>query len=320
MGMTTLIEPSTDHAAFSAAAERHRRELHVHCYRMLASFDEAEDLVQETFERAWRRRETFAGRASLRAWLYGIATNACLDAIARRPAPAAGEVAWLQPYPDALLDELPGGEEPHAVAVARETIELAFVVAVQRLPSTQRAAFVLRDVLELPAREAAAALDTTVQALNSLLQRARTTMREHLPTDRRTEWRAAPASADERELVERYVAASELNEVAAFDDILRDDLRWSMPPQPGLTTSRDEAYALWTSGGFGTPEYDDVRAFATQANRQPAVALYLRRPGAEHHTPMAVDLLLVKDGAVAEIVTFGPSEFPRLGLPAEFAG
>src|SRR5690348_12387065 len=151
---TRLEEPT-----FSKLVERHRRELHVHCYRMLGSFDDAEDTVQETFLRAWRRRETFAGRSTLRAWLYRIATNACLDLLAKsRPEPATGgEVLWLQPYPDRLLDEMPAGDadEPEAAAVAREPIELAFLVAVQHLAPLPRAALILRDVLGWPAKEVA---------------------------------------------------------------------------------------------------------------------------------------------------------------------
>ena len=148
LGVSGLGE--VDEPAFSGLAERHRRELHVHCYRMLGSFEDAEDTVQETFLRAWRRRETFEGRSTFRAWLYRIATNACLDLLAkRRPEPATGgEVLWLQPYPDRLLDELPAGDadEPETVAVAQETIELAYLVAVQHLAPRPRAVLILRDV------------------------------------------------------------------------------------------------------------------------------------------------------------------------------
>src|SRR5262245_65995931 len=141
---------ATDHAAFTELLQRHRRELHVHCYRMLGSFDVCEDLVQETFLRAWRARSTFEQRSSLRAWLYKIATNACLDALDKRPRTVSpgGEVLWLQPYPDVLLDELPDdGDDPAAAVEARETIELAFLVAIQHLAPLQRAVLILRDVL-----------------------------------------------------------------------------------------------------------------------------------------------------------------------------
>src|SRR5829696_9121121 len=179
-GVSDLAE--LDEAAFSRVAERHRRELHVHCYRMLGSFEDAEDAVQDTFLRAWRRRETFEGRSTIRAWLYRIATNACLDLLAkRRPEPATGgEVLWLQPYPDRLLDELSAtdAEEPETVAVARETIELAYVVAVQHLAPRPRAVLVLRDVLGWPAQEVAEFLGDSVNSVNSALQRARAGLRE----------------------------------------------------------------------------------------------------------------------------------------------
>ena len=175
-----------DEAAFGRLVERHRRELHVHCYRMLGSFEEAEDTVQETFLRAWRARDSFEGGPGFRAWLYRIATNASLDAIKRSSRRVASvssfaEVPWLQPYPDRLLDEVaPSDAEPDAVVVARETIELTFLAVIQLLPPQQRAVLILRDVLDWSAAEAAALLDTTVAAANSALQRARATLREQL--------------------------------------------------------------------------------------------------------------------------------------------
>jgi RNA polymerase sigma-70 factor (ECF subfamily) len=183
----------TDEAAFAELAERHRGELRVHCYRMLGSFDEAEDLVQETFLRAWRAREGFEGRATFRSWLYRIATNACLDFLdghERRPRPYAvppligagdppAEIPWLQPYPDRLLDDL-----PEAAVVEKETIELAFLAAIQHLPARQRAALVLRDVLGWSASETAAALDMSVAGVKSALQRARPVLQELLPRRR----------------------------------------------------------------------------------------------------------------------------------------
>jgi RNA polymerase sigma-70 factor, ECF subfamily len=167
-----------DADAFADLVEPYRRELFVHCYRMLASYEDAQDLVQETFLRAWRRRETFEGRAPLRAWLYRIATNACLDFLGRRPDRAnlplpdddrQGEVAWLQPAPDQLLVATPDRQDPGAVAVTRETIELAFLVAVQHLPPRQRAVLILRDVLGWPAKETASLLETSVASANSAL-------------------------------------------------------------------------------------------------------------------------------------------------------
>src|SRR5256714_7423292 len=176
-----------DDTTFAARAEPHRRELHVHSYRMLGSFDEAEDAVQETFLRAWRSRESFDGSSAFRAWLYKIATNVCLDAIRRsnrrprsRSLESLGEVPWLQPYPDRLLDEVaPREAEPDAVVVAKETIELAYLAVIQLLPPRQRAVLIMRDILGWPANEAAAALDMTLAAANSALQRARATLQEN---------------------------------------------------------------------------------------------------------------------------------------------
>ena len=202
LGMSGLGQ--VDESAFAGVAERHRRELHVHCYRMLGSFEDAEDSVQETFLRAWRRRETFEGRSTFRAWLYRIATNACLDLLAkRRPEPATGgEVPWLQPYPDRLLDELPAGEadEPETLAVARETIELAYLVAVQHLAPRPRAVLILRDLLGWPAKDVADLLGDSVNSVNSALQRARAGMRGRLPAERQ-DWTGGEEDADTRALV-----------------------------------------------------------------------------------------------------------------------
>ena len=177
---------------FAARAEAHRRELRVHCYRLTGSFDEAEDLVQETLLHAWRSHDQLVDETGLRAWLYKIATNACLDALDKRPrsVSASGEVLWLQPYPDELLDELvANGDDPEAVVVSKETVELAFLVAIQRLGPLQRAILILRDVLGSSAKETAALLETSVPAVNSALQRARAAMKEHLP-EQRWEWPA----------------------------------------------------------------------------------------------------------------------------------
>ena len=197
-----------DKAAFGALFERYRRELQVHCYRMLGSFEDSEDLVQETFVRAWRKRGSFSvdGNSSIRAWLYRIATNACLDVLRGRPRrvvpqevvaaadPAAppsppGDLPWLQPFPNRLLEAIaPAEDEPASVVVARETIELSFLAAIQYLPPRQRAVLILRDVVGWSAKATASLLETSVVSVNSALQRARATLRERLP-ERRTEWR-----------------------------------------------------------------------------------------------------------------------------------
>src|ERR671919_1053050 len=309
---------ATDEAAFAEQVRRHRRELHVHCYRMLGSFDECEDLVQETFLRAWRGRSSFAGRSSVRAWLYKIATNACLDALDKRPraSSASGEVVWLQPYPDELLAELVGaGDDPEATVVSKETIELAYLVAIQRLVPLQRAVLILRDVLGLSAKETATVLETSVPAVNSALQRARAAMSDHLP-ERREEWPSGTdVTAAESELLDRYVEYSEGPDPIALKRLLSEDVRFSMPSQPGVWEGRDEVVQSWIDGGFGSEAFGSLRCLVTRANRQPAVANYVRKPGDEHYTPLAIDVLQVVDGEVADIVTFDGSVFAWFGLP-----
>jgi RNA polymerase sigma-70 factor (TIGR02960 family) len=310
--------PELDRASFTTNVERHRRELHVHCYRMLGSFEESEDLVQETFLRAWRHRETFEGRSSLRAWLYKIATNACLDALDKRPrtASATGEVLWLQPYPDELLEDLGGeGDDPEASVVSKETIELVYLVAIQRLVPLQRAVLILRDVLGCSAKETADVLETSAPAVNSALQRARAAMNQHLP-ERRDEWPSdTEATAAERELLDRYVEYSESPEPLALKRLLSDDVRFSMPPHPGLWEGRDNVVQSWIDGGFGSESFGSMRCRVTRANRQPAVAIYVRKPGEERYSPLAIDVLRIVDGAVADIVTFDGSVFGWFGLP-----
>ena len=237
-----LSDPRVE-SAFAALFERHRRELQVHCYRMLGSFEESEDLVQETFLRAWRKRASFRpdGPSSFRAWLYRIATNACLDVLRGRPrrlvpqeVAAAGdpEPRRLRPRPifrgcsrtriGCWLDR-PGEDEPDAVVVARETIELAFLAAIQHLPPRQRAVLILRDVLGWSAKDTASLLDASVASVNSALQRARATLQDRLP-EQRTEWtRSSGPSEEERELLRRYVEAHEQADVDALAELLRED-------------------------------------------------------------------------------------------------
>jgi RNA polymerase sigma-70 factor (ECF subfamily) len=319
-----------DEAAFSELVDRHRRELQVHCYRMLGSLDDAEDLVQETFLRAWRRRETFEGRSSFRAWLYRIATNACLDTLARRPrrptAPepsedgvppnASFEVTWLQPYPDRLLEgAAPSEAEPDAVVVAKETIELAFMVAIQHIPPQPRAVLILRDVLGWRAKDTAELLETSVASVNSALQRARTALKKHLP-EPRLDWSPdSTASDEERALLDRYVEATERADADAFVAMMHEDARFSMPPQPEVWVGREAIVAAWKEGGIGTPEWRDFRCRLTRANMQPAVACYRRAPGDSEYRPLALDVLRIEAGRIADIVTFPPEVFPAFGLP-----
>ena len=305
---------------FVERIERHRRELHVHCYRMLGSFDEAEDAVQEALLRAWRSRSTFAGE-SLRAWLYRIATNVCLDAIRARSRRVGreirsfAEVPWLQPYPDRLLDEIAATEdEPDAVAVSRETIELAFLAALQVLPPRQRAALVLRDVLGWPANETATLLDTSVAAANSALQRARATMQAHLPSHR-ADWHAPEPSPEERDLLARFIDAHERNDAVAAAAIAAEDIRVTMPPYPWLYDGLDSLAPLFDRA-FGEEREGDWRLLPTAVNRMPASGSYLRAWGDSVFRPFKLDVLRVADGAIVEITTFGPHLFPELGLPA----
>lgn len=306
-----------DEATFAAMAEEHRRGLHVHCYRMLGSFQDAEDAVQETMLRAWRRRETFEGRSTFRAWLYRIATNTCLDLLAKlRPRPAkGGEVQWLQPYPDSLLDELPaaGDEEPEALAVARETIELAFLVAVQHLAPRPRAVLVLRDVLGWPAKDVADLLGDSVNSVNSALQRARAGMREHLPAERQ-DWTGEEGDAATLDVVRRFTDASVATDIDTIATMLRDDVRFAMPPSHGLVVGREAVLADWTAEGY--PEMSGFRAVPTSVNRQPAIAYYLWRQREQAYLPLTLDVLRISGGMVTEVTIFEADRFHSLGLPA----
>ena len=328
-----LVNPR-EKSDFAALFERHRREIQVHCYRMLGSLEDSEDLVQETFLRAWRARMSFraGGGSSFRAWLYRIATNACLDVLrskprrilppqvegaadpAAAPAPPA-ELPWLQPYPDRLLEPTsPAEDEPAAVVVARETIELAFIAAIQHLPPRQRAALIVRDVLGWSAKDAATLLEASVVSVNSALQRARATLRDRLG-ERRTEWsRSSEPSEEERELLRRYVEAHERADADALAELLLEDARLTMPPHPTWYDGR-EAIVVASQKGFD-PEFGHLRSVVAGANRQPAAAHYLRRPGEKEHHALALDVLRIEGGRVAEITSFvSPELFPAFDLP-----
>ncbi|MFI6543687.1 sigma-70 family RNA polymerase sigma factor [Streptomyces prunicolor] len=326
-----IAELPVDEGEFAALVESHRREIQVHCYRMTGSYDDAEDLVQETFLRAWRARDTFQGRAGARTWLYRIATNACLDfqrRTARRPkryeplpgmnhggGEAPARITWLQPYPD---DELPSAEEqPEAAAVSRETLELVFLAAVQHLPPRQRAVLVLRDVLGLTAVETGQALDMTVASVNSALQRARPTLRDRLP-GRRADWTAAGPTEHQRTLVKRYMAAAErldLSEVAA---LLSEDVTLTMPPNPFWFTGRDALVEfLSVSLDVNSPMFlGHWRHLPARANGQLAAGGYVRRPGTTVYRAQVLDVLRFDaDDRIVEITSFEPHLFPAFGLP-----
>jgi len=296
-------------------AEPHRRELHIHCYRMLASFEDAEDAVQETLLRAWRSRDTFDGGSMFRAWLYRIATNVCLDMLRRSSRRLTtlqnfSDVPWLQPYPDALLNAAaPSVDQPDALIVERETIELAFLAALQVLPPRQRATLIARDVLGWPASETASLLGTSVAASNSALQRARATMQEHLPK-RRSEWSAGEPSDEERALLERFIDAHERYDAAGAIAIAAQDLRITMPPFPYLFEGIEVIGPLLDRA----LREGEWRLVPTWANRMPTAASYLRKPGDTAFRAFKFDVLRIEGGLVAEITTFGPELFPAFGL------
>jgi RNA polymerase sigma-70 factor (ECF subfamily) len=323
-----------DEAAFGALAERHRRELQVHCYRMLGSLEDAEDLVQESFLRAWRRRESFEGRSTFRAWLYRIATNACLDFLDRNPrrplprqltegpeqalARPPAEIPWLQPYPDRLLEPIaPRDAEPDAAIVTKETIELAFLAAIQHLPPRQRAALILRDVLGWPASETAALLEMSGAAVKSALQRARGTLRQHLPEQRLNWAPSAPPTADERTLLRRYMAAHERADTGALAELLREDMLLTMPPHPMWFMGRDSIVAFTAEVFDPASEWyhGEWRGLPSSANRQPAAAYYVRRPGDDTFRAQVLDVLRIEGGKIAEVTAFVPELFPAFGLP-----
>jgi RNA polymerase sigma-70 factor, ECF subfamily len=316
-----------DAAAFTQLVERYRGELQVHAYRMLGSLEDAQDAVQDTLLRAWRSRATYDGRSTFRAWLYRITTNACLRILERRPrrlvsyelGPAAelgaspqpaSDLPWLQPYPDRLLDE---GPEPGEAAVARETIELAFLAAIQHLPPRQRAVLILRNALDWSADETAAVLEMSVAAVNSALQRARATMKERLP-EARLEWATAADAEDaERSLLETYLEAFERHDDRRLVALLREDVRLAMPPHPTWYEGR-EAVAAFLAGILFAPGSEARRLVPTHANRQPAFGIY-HVHGAEAR-PSSIHVLGIESGLVADMHFFlYPELFPAFGLP-----
>jgi RNA polymerase sigma-70 factor (TIGR02960 family) len=319
---------SGDGDAFRELTEPHRRELHVHCYRMLGSFQDAEDALQDTLLAAWQGLAGFEGRASLRTWLYRIATNRCLNArrsAGRRaarewnipdvepPEPTRlGEVVWLQPYPDALFEDaidVPLG--PEARYERTESISLAFVTALQVLPPRQVAVLVLRDVLGFPASEVAAMLDTTVGSVNSALKRARAGLHRHRPTTPDGNPGAAGESRFEDGIVARFVTAYEAADLDALVRLLTDDVFVSMPPMPfeyqGRDIVRDFCASLFGAGR----RFDLV---PTRANGQPAFGTYLHTPtGIRHGTGLLV--LTLTGDRICAMTRFENSVLPWFGLP-----
>jgi RNA polymerase sigma-70 factor (ECF subfamily) len=324
-----------DEDAFRRIVEGHRAELHALCYRMLGSLHDAEDALQETFLRAWRGLSGFGGRSQLRSWLYRIATNACLDAIARRPKrvlpvdygpPTAPEIdpgkplvesVWVEPYPDELLGPEPGYAAPEARYDQLEAVELAFIAALQHLPATQRAVLIMREVLGFSAREVAESLETTVASVNSALQRARKNVDERLPEQSQQATLRSLGDERIRELVEAYVDAWERGDVEALRALLAEDAVFSMPPWAAWWRGRE------TIAGFAPSAAEfcaESRTVPTRANGQPAVAYYHRDAETGRYLPAAIDVLTLEGSRIKEITAFVlPELFPRFGLPTELA-
>jgi RNA polymerase sigma-70 factor (ECF subfamily) len=302
-----------DEAAFRDLAEQYRRELHVHCYRMLGSVHDAEDALQETLLRAWRHLASFQGRSSFRAWLYRIATNVCLAAHGSRPEPEATvEPGVLTPYPDAWLDELPSeNAEPGARYDLRESVQLALLAAIQTLPPRQRAALLLRDVLGFSAKEVAQLLDVSSTSVHSAVRRARKTLEQRAPD------RAPPPDDVQRSVVQRYIEAWESVDIPGLVALMREDAVMTMPPDPAVFLGRQaivDFFATVPAGG----ELDKIPLLPTRANRQPAVAAYFPDPEAGVYRPYGVMVLTLDGDSITEITgCTDPAIFPLLGLPSE---
>ncbi len=311
---------------FTALTDRYRPELLALCYRMLGSLHDAEDLVQETYLRAWRAFDGFEGRSSLRTWLHRIATNACLTALesrARRPLPSAlgapsddperpvveaWEVPWLQPIPDAVLGTTP--EDPAAVVTFRDSTRLALIAALQHLPPRQRAVLILREVLAWRAAEVADLLGTSVAAVNSALQRARAHVQAVAPTHDDV---AEPSDRAQRALLERYTTAFENNDMDALLKLLTEDAVWEMPPHLDWFRGSRDIVALIEAQCPAGP--GDVRLIPTRANGQPAFGIYLRREGDLFEAYQVQVLELTADRVSHVVAFFDTTLFPAFDLP-----
>jgi RNA polymerase sigma-70 factor (ECF subfamily) len=297
--------------AYRRLVEPHRAELHAHCYRMLGSVHDAEDAVQDALLRAWRGLHRFEGRSSVRTWLYRIATNACLDALDRRPKPA---LEHIDPYPDDQLEIEDGPASPAARYERRESVELAFVAALQHLPGTQRAALLLRDVLGFSAKETAAALDTTVPSANGALRRARAAVDERLPEQSQQATLRQLGDDGLREVVECYMDALDRGDLDAIVGMLAEDAVWTMPPHPGRYRGLDAITGFLTDG----PLRYRWRHLPARANGQPAVGCYVWDPERRAYVAAVLDVLTLAGDRIGAVTAFVDGEiFPSFGLPEE---
>jgi len=309
-----------EEAAFAQLVEPHRRELHAHCYRMLGSVHDAEDALQDALLRAWRALPRFEGRSSLRSWLYTIATNTCLDQIARRPkrvlpidhGPASDlhmapgepllESVWIEPYPDEILGVEDGFADPDAQYERREGVELAFIAALQHLPGTQRSVLIQREVLGFSAKEVAESLQTSVASVNSALQRARAAVQERVPEQTQQATLRALGEDSVRGLVDRYVDAWERNDVEAFVALLAEDATFTMPPLASWYQGR-EAIRDWASN-FSLSGAWRWRVVCTTANGQPALGFYAWNAQDESYRPFALNILSFRGTQVSDVTAF----------------
>lgn len=324
------MTPSAVQEDFLPLAEPYRRELMAHCYRMLGSVHDAEDLVQETYLRAWRAYDRFEGRSSLRTWLYRIATSACLTALetrSRRPLPTGlgapssdpqealveqPEVAWLEPIPDAMVAGT--AADPATIVASRDTIRLALIAALQHLPPKQRAVLILCEVLRWPAAEVAEMLETTTAAVNSALQRARAQIDATAPT---ADAVLEPSTPEQRDLLDRYVAAFESYDVNALVTLFADDAVWEMPPFTGWYRSPTDIGRLIATA-CPAKRAGDLRLIATNANGQPAFGMYLRDDGA--YRAFQLQVVTVSASAISHVTAFFDlSLFATFGLPGSLA-
>ena len=320
---------SGDQLAFAQLTNGYRQELRLHCYRILGSTQDAEDALQETFLGAWQALANFEERASIRTWLYRIATNRCLNmlrAASRRPRVVsslkdalpeptrAGEVVWLEPYPDILLDELPDDSPgPDARYETRESVSLAFITVLQLLPPRQRVALVLRDVLGYRASEAAEMIDATEASVEGALKRARAALHDHLNITNDREPPLTPNFVAEQEIVARVTAAFETGNVDALLALLSEDVSVTMPPIPGELEGREDAGRYFSKTLF-RPGYS-LRIVPTRANGQPALASYVRDPQTGLYHASGIAVLTLSGPLISAMTVFGKDVLPSFGLP-----